>query len=910
MNFLGLDRNMLRGLGYQLAFTLFAAWLTWPIYGDPYLAVVLAVSVALGAGGALALVSRASTWLGRALYAAAVVVIVGPFVSNPGLFNSGAAFLNSWIDSVSTIVFGWKQLITIDPPVGTYHGLMMPAFLVFFVANLLAGLVVLSKSKRQWLAILPFFAMVVFAFAFGQATIDDQTNLFGFILDVPSSFGSGLIILVASIKYLTPKPGKRPKLDFAGLRNPRALARQTVQFGSSWALVLAALVVVALVLGINSASSREVLRSAPPAQFKGQDLSPLSLYRQSFTDPKKLNQAILKYSSNDANLERIRLAVMTRFNGQVFSVEDEAANPLEFRLLPAALVANTDAAKTINTTITLINRGSVWLPLVDNVSKVEFSGANAQSLGDHFYFNRPTNSGALLGDNIPQGDVTYKVESFVEGAAVDPASITPAPNTVCADASNADSVIPQSVCDWIDLQDEDLSNASGLEKLIKTLRARGFLSHSLDLPKGEGTWSSLLDGYTWVTAKAGHSKGRIDQMFLDLIALQQASKPGVGNAKLVATAGDDEQFATAAALVARAAGYDSRVVVGFRTATTEPNLGVAACQDSTCFGKNLTAWVEVSSAGSAWLPIDVTPQYRIQPQAPPKVNGLKQNHSEPGQDNATVVPPAQPDPTSTVCQGKNPEDCVPQPCELGWFTWLICGGGWQVILGDTLLVALIGGLILGPPVAIILGKRRRRRNRENAATLAERITAAWDEYVDNLIDLGERGLRRLPANETRPELLVKAARANEALLTSGYAQAMVRFTDFAAFAPEEPNPDYEREVWTFVDTEYAKATAELSRYRKLRVQLSLRSIIYRASAPEANTVNYRRIGAEGSTLSAFLVVAKQGAIEGYEWAKPRVKKFVDARLPFLNKLVAKAAPSVNKLVTRVKRKGSEGDDVN
>jgi hypothetical protein len=872
------------------------------IRDSPYLAVVLALSVALGAGGALALVSHASTWLSSALYVAAVVVLVGPFVSTPGLFSSGSAFLNSWIDSVSTIVFGWKQLITIDPPVGTYHGLMMPAFLVFFVANLLAGLVVLSKSKRQWLAILPFFAMVVFAFAFGQATIDDQTNLFGFVLDVPSSFVSGLIILVASIKYLTPKPGKRPKLDFAGLRNARALARQTVQFGSSWALVLAALVVVALVLGINSASSREVLRSAPPAQFKGQDLSPLSLYRQSFTDPKKLNQAILKYSSSDANLERIRLAVMTRFNGQVFSVEDEAAHPLEFRLLPAALVANTDAAKTINTTVTLISRGSVWLPLVDNVSKVEFSGANAQSLGDHFYFNRPTNSGALLGDNVPQGDVTYKVESFVEGAAVDPASITPAPNTVCADAANADSVVPQSVCDWIDLQDEDLSNASGLEKLIKTLRARGFLSHSLDLPKGEGTWSSLLDGYTWVTAKAGHSKGRIDQMFLDLIALQQASKPGVGNAKLVATAGDDEQFATAAALVARAAGYDSRVVVGFRTATTEPNLGVAACQDSTCFGKNLTAWVEVSSAGSAWLPIDVTPQYKIQPKAPPKVNGLKQNQSEPGQDNATVVPPAQPTPrdngdVTKVCPAAGFWKC---------FEWDIV---WSIL--SIILVAGLGVLVvLGPPVAVILGKRRRRRNRENAATLAERITAAWDEYVDNLIDLGELGLRRLPANETRPELLVKAARANEALLTSGYAQAMVRFTDFAAFAPEEPNPDYEREVWTFVDTEYAKATAELSRYRKLRVQLSLRSIIYRASAPEANTVNYRRIGAEGSTLSAFVVVAKQGAIEGYEWAKPRVKKFVDARLPFLNKLVAKAAPSVNKLVTRVKRKGSDGDDVN
>jgi hypothetical protein len=194
-------------------------------------------------------------------------------------------------------------------------------------------------------------------------------------------------------------------------------------------------------------------------------------------------------------------------------------------------------------------------------------------------------------------------------------------------------------------------------------------------------------------------------------------------------------------------------------------------------------------------------------------------------------------------------------------------------------------VILGPPLAVILGKRRRRRNRQTAATLAERITGAWDEYVDNLVDLGERGLRRLPANETRPELLAKAAVANGELLNSAYASAMVRFTDFAAFAPEEPNPDYEREVWTFVDTEFAGASAKLSRYRKFRVLLSLRSIIYRASAPEANTVNLRRIGAEGSTFSAFLVVAKQGVVEGYEWVKPRVTKFVETKAPFLKKLV-------------------------
>ncbi len=895
MSVLGFERGNLRGFAFQLGFTFFAAWLTWPIYGDTYFAIVVGVAALLGIAGARLLVSRSAGWLTRSLFGVFGVALVGPLVSAPGIFTSGAAFMRNWVDAIYSIVFGWKQLITIDPPVGTYHGLMTPAFVVFFAANLLAGLAVFGNEKRRWLAIVPFFAMVVFAFAFGQSSIDDKTNLFGFVIDVPSSWLSGLVILMASVKYLTPRQGKRPKFDFGAIRNVRALSRQALQFGGSWALVLAALVVVSLVLGLSSASNREVLRSAPPAQFTGEELSPLSLYRQNFTDNTKLNQELLTFKTSDANLERIRLAVMTHYNGQVFSVENDQAQPLEFQLLPAALSSPTVGAKSATTTFTLKNRNSVWLPLVDNVSKVDFGGAEAQAFSDHFYFNRPTNSGAILGPGAPTGAATYTVKSFVSPVVVDPATVTAAPNTVCSDAANAGSVVPKSVCDWIALQDADVSNATGFEKLVQTLRARGFLSHSLDLPKGDQTWVNLLPGYRWITSRAGHSAGRIDQLFKDLISLQEASKPGTPNSKLVATAGDDEQFATAAALLAQAAGYDSRIVMGFKTQAAGPNEGVAPCQEGTCYSRNLTAWVEISSGGSSWIPIDSTPQFKIQPKSPPKVTGLKQHESNPGQDNATVLPPAQQDPT----QGKLGEDC-----KGGWF---VCDFHWDVFWAvvEIIILSALGVLVVfGPPAAIILGKRRRRRNRldPEKTTLAMRITGAWDEYVDNLIDLGERGLRRLPANETRPELLLKAAKVNAALAQSQYAQAMVRFTDFAAFAPEEPNPDYEREVWTFVDSEFEKSTAELSRYRKLRVLLSLRSIIYRASAPEANTVNVRRYGSDGSTFNAFVTVAKLGIVEGFEWLQPRVKKLVDEKAPFLNKVSAKVAPSLRKLAPKRKAK--------
>ena len=898
MSFFRFERNTLRGLLFQLGFTAFAAWLTWPIYGDSYLAVVLTVAVALGVFGAKLLVSRSAGWLTRSLFGLFGAVLVGPIVASPGIFNSGSAMLTNWTNSVTSIVFGWKQLVTIDPPVGTYHGLMTPAFLVFFVANLLAGLAVFGQEKRRWLAVLPFFAMVLFAFAFGQESISDKTNIFGLVIDVPSSWVSGLIILMASVKYLTPRPGKRPRLDVGAIRNVRALGRQAFQLGGSWGLVLAALLVVSLVLGISSVSNREVLRSAPPAQFTGQELSPLSLYRQNFTDPKKLNQPIFSFTTNDPNLDRIRVAVMTHFNGQVYTVQNDQGQELQFQLLPAALTSNDGGAKTAETKFELTDRNSVWLPLVNNVSKVDFAGAQAQTLGDHFYFNRPTNSGALLGPGVPGGSIDYTVTSFVD-SQVDPATITPTANSVCTDANSPESVVPQSVCEWLDMQNADLSNGSGFETLIQTLRSRGYLSHSIDKPQGATNWTTELSGYKFTSARAGHSTGRIDQMFKDLISVQNATPKGAPKYKLVATAGDDEQFAVAAAMLAQAAGFDARVVMGFKTGADTPGQAVPNCSADKCLGKNLTAWVEISSDGASWMPIDVTPQFKY-PITPPVVNNdFKQNGSSPDQNNATVVPPMQPQPNQ--CNGKEcPTPPVVPPC-------IICIIG--EILKDVLVVALIATVILGPPAAIILGKRRRRRNRQQANTLAKRITGAWDEYVDNLIDLGERGLRRLPANETRPELLAKAAKINEALLSSEYAKAMVRFTDFAAFAPEEPNPDYEREVWTFVDSEFEKSTAELSRYRRIRVLLSLRSIIYRASAPEANTVNQRRIGSEGSTFTAFVQVAKLGVVEGYEWAQPRVKKFVDARLPFLNKVFAKVAPKVTKLV-KARSKADDGKTEN
>lgn len=873
MNFLKLERRSLRSLTYQSVFTLFATWLIWPIYNDGYLAVLVSLAAVLGIGGAILMRIRESGWLSTFLYGVAVSVLVGPIVSAPYILGSGANLLTNWMESLSSIVLGWKQLITIDPPVGTYHGLMVPAFLVFFASNLIAASIATANPRRHWIAIIPFFAMVIFAFAFGQQDVPQQTSILGVTLDVNSAYVSALVILMVSVKFLTPPLGKRARFGLAG--GFKQIARQGFQLGGSWVLVVAALMVVVFFVGSSMGTNRDVLRSAKPPVFTGEELSPLSLYRQNFNDVQKLNSEVLSYDSTDPALTRIRLAVMTHFNGQVFTVQDSLGEELPFRLLPASLVESGNTDKVAKTTFKLTDRELVWLPIVANLSKVDFEGAESKTFGDHFYFNRETTSGALLGDGVPEGAIDYVVESVADDS-VDPASISSSPNSTCTDTGMESSVVPQSLCDWITLQNKDLSTAAGLEQLIKTLRARGYLSHSLDEPKSPENWTKTLVGYqSFIPAKAGHSKGRIEQMFKDLNALQTAS-PKAKNSQLVATIGDDEQFATAAALLAQAAGYDSRVVLGFRTPNAPANASVPACENNVCRGKNLTAWVEVSSAGSPWYAIDVSPQFKDKPKSPPIQDGLIQHQANPGKDDATVLPPARVEPTESPKCELDPN--APE-CKVQFDVW-----GLIVQIVTTVLVsALAVTVVVGPFAVIILGKRRRRRTRQDPnVPLAKRITNAWDEYVDNLIDLGENGLRRLPGNETRPELIRKAVTDN-----ATYAEFVVRNADFAAFAPEEPNPQDEQDAWKFVDSEFAKATEGMSRYRRLRVLLSLRSFLYRASEAEPNTVNKRRIGPDGSTFSAFLVVAKHGTIEGLEWLKPRVSAFIDKRMPFLTKFVAK-----------------------
>ena len=134
------------------AFTL-GAWtvvaiVLWPIYRDPAFVVLAVVSILLGAALALAgAIARWPAW-GTALAVLAAFTVLGVPLAVPsrtvyGVLPEPAGLL----DLVAGVALGWRQLITIDLPVGSYQALLVPAFVLLLVGPVLTLTIALRPQR-------------------------------------------------------------------------------------------------------------------------------------------------------------------------------------------------------------------------------------------------------------------------------------------------------------------------------------------------------------------------------------------------------------------------------------------------------------------------------------------------------------------------------------------------------------------------------------------------------------------------------------------------------------------------------------------------------------------------------------------------------------------------------------------
>jgi hypothetical protein len=251
--------------------------------------------------------------------------------------------------------------------------------------------------------------------------------------------------------------------------------------------------------------------------------------------------------------------------------------------------------------------------------------------------------------------------------------------------------------------------------------------------------------------------------------------------------GDAEQYSVAAALMAQDLGFPARVVFGF------------VPKDGTVTGSDVSAWIEVDTAQYGWVTIDPTPPFRQIPDELPE-DTTKVTRPQ------TIVPPPVTE-SETFNRQSTPDSQQALPPDLNPVLQLVLG-----ILRVAAWILVAVAIVLAPFIVIIAAKLRRRRLRRAAPNLIDRISGGWQEFEDSVVDHGLSPA----ASSTRSEVAAIAGGVQ--------SQVLAAVADRAVFSPGEPDPADAESVWRAVDELEASLDAGLTRWQRIRVRVSLRSL--------------------------------------------------------------------------------------
>lgn len=266
----------------------------------------------------------------------------------------------------------------------------------------------------------------------------------------------------------------------------------------------------------------------------------------------------------------------------------------------------------------------------------------------------------------------------------------------------------------------------------------------------------------------------------------------------VTRSGSPEQYAAAFALLARALGFPSRIVVGYSGAPS------AAGGEVSYTTRDLTVWPEVELAGIGWVPFPADPAVGKGSSSPaPAPGALGEALHEQQTVNSTPPPRAAPEHPSAAPQTAGVAGRPPSGPD--WLTLLV-----------TVVVALTAaaGLAVG---AVLLAKARRRRRQRRSGDALQRIRGSWQFVVDRVEETGVE----VPPVLTREET---ADRVGDALGSSCRAPVAVLapLVDAAVYDRRRPPaPDQVDAAWQQAQALDVELRRALSPGRRLRATLSV-----------------------------------------------------------------------------------------
>jgi transglutaminase-like putative cysteine protease len=747
----------------------------WPVYRDSDF-IVMAVGAGAG-GAAVAIVAAVRRWstLVTSLVALGTFVVLGVPLAVPGeTIWRVLPTPQGLLDLITAVPLGWKQLITIAVPVGSYQALMVPAYLLTFAATLVSVTISL-RSRMPELALVPALVVFVLAIVLGSDTTATPLPL---TLAV-AALSLGWLVWMRRRRRLSRLVSLASEHADGVRRSERSLAATRSVAIALLAIVLTLAAAAGVSAGVPPVTARTVARTATTPPFDPRDYpSPLAGFR-SYLQPRRSGDALFTVHGV-GDLHRLRVATLDTYDGIVYSVGTQPGDSGAFARVPDTLMlpaASGDSAKRVQTVeVTVDGLAGPWLPTFGDLQSISFGGTSPDTLRDGFYYNATTATMAEV-SQLKSGD-SYRVTA----EATQTKTLAQLAKARPGDAQlPALAVVPGRLDDTMHRFEGDAATPGAkLAAALRQLADTGYISHGL------GTEPKSL---------SGHGADRIDSLL--------TQQPMVG---------DQEQYAVTAALMARQIGFPARVVLGF----TVPQK--ASGDTATITGADVTAWIQVQTAGDGWVDVDPNPQVRPIPQKKPdepKQISRPQSAVEPPKDN--VDREQNPPPQSHVAQQRDDRTPV-------WLSILLA------VLGVLGWIVLVLALAASPFLAVIAAKWRRHRWRRSPRVLPRgRISGAWREFADIAVDHGYLP----PGAATRTEVAESVGGVRPVLLAA--------VADRSAFGRAEPTDDDAEQVWRAVDELRRDLDGRTSRWGRLRARISLRSLGgYRGSARGKDPVPRRR----------------------------------------------------------------------
>lgn len=720
----------------------------WPTYASGQFVITVAVTVV--AGTAIGIAGAAFRWPSAivVLLTLAAFLVLGVPLAVP------QSALFGWLPTVDGLVgllagsaLSWKQLITVSTPVGSYEALLTPVFLLVLLASVVAPTLAL-RARWPRLAVVPAVVVFVAGICLGPVYVEWP------VVAASALFVSVVVWLIWF--------QRRQRVEHLRLLASGRSARRfrPAMLGTVAVLAVAVAVGTAITVVAPAVATRDVLRSSVQQPFDPRAYpSPLSGFRNNFTDD-AASEPLLTVEGLGPD-RRIRIATLDTYNGVVYSVGSDGvtSGSGSFSRVPYRYDQSSVRGTEETLDVRVAGYSDVWVPSDGMLEDIAFSGPRAAALRESLLYNDV--SGTLVTTaGLSAGD-RYRVDVVV-------APLVPAQALAAAKPGSATLPKLTGVPDALDTFIERNSSATApagnrLADTLEALARDGYVSHG---QPGEPT------------SRSGHGQDRIAELF--------TSTPMVG---------DQEQYAVAAALIARRLGFPARVAVGY---VAPEDAGSAV----TFTGADASAWIEVDLRSQGWVTVNPNPEPRPVPESE------RETETKIIRPQTIVDPPPDDDPLrrdttvqSDSEEAKRADDSF-----------------WAIVLGILASLGIgVGALavVLAPLAAIVAAKARRRALRRAAPSPREQVVGGWSELADAALDFGYDP----PSGATRSEF------ADE--LGSPGALVVATAADRAVFSRKHPSEDDAERLWTTV-IELRKGLGEgRSRWERLRAALSLRSLGWR-----------------------------------------------------------------------------------